>query len=152
MSAASEVVDAWTAERDAISARVAAWAAERRGARNPPHPAPTVPCRPARDDEMGAAARGLVRAVERAGGQAWATYAQGYGLHSRTGRPTELRDSVAVRCLGPGGQRVVAVWTRIVGRDTWTCDARVAWSAERPFGRIGDQAMKAEIASWRIPD
>lgn len=139
-------MDAWERDRADLEGRVAARITKAHAPRKP-HPAPTVPCRLAEEGEVRGGALALQRAVQRAGGRVQVTYAQGYPIHSVTGRPLALRDSIAVRCWGPDGQRLVAVWTRPIG-GAWTCGCRVAWGSKRTIGRLTDEEMKTEVASW----
>lgn len=149
MPAGPEDVAVWLAEREELSQRVRVLIeAQREAGRLPPHPAPEVSCRPALDGEAGGAALALQRAVQRAGGTVLVTYARGWGVHGTTGRPTAVRDSIAVRCRGPAGQRLVACWTRPDG-GKWTCDLRLSWGRDAPLRLLTDDAMKSEVASWR---
>lgn len=139
----------WLAERWELSERVRRGVEERRVAGRPaPHPAPVVACRVAEVAEVPRAALALQRAVQRAGGVVQVTYAQGYGVHGRTGRPTALRDSIAVRCWGPGGQRLVACWERPVDGRSWLCNLRMVFGAMRPIELVSDERMKTEVAAW----
>lgn len=150
MSAGPEDIAVWVAEKWELEQRVRQGIEARHEAGAlAPHPAPTVACRLAEPQEMGGAALRLQRAAQAAGGTVQATYCQGYGMHSRTGRPTALRDSVAVRCWGPSGQRLVACWTRPVDGKTWACDLRLAWGNDRELSQLSDEQMKSEVADWR---
>lgn len=149
MSAGPEDIAVWVAEKWELEQRVRQGIEVRREAGTlAPHPAPTVACRLAEPQEMGGAALRLQRAVQAAGGTVQATYCQGYGMHSRTGRPTALRDSVAIRCWGPGGRRMVVIWTRPAGGKTWVCDFRMTWSSDRQLQRLTDEGMRNELAEW----
>lgn len=148
MSATPEGIARWLAERDAVSARVQRRLEERRAAGRPgPHPVPEVACRVALVSEVGSAALALQRAVQRAGGRVQVTYARGHGVHGVTGRPTAVRDSIAVRCWGPEGERLIACWTRS-GAGKWICDLRLSWGREGVLRKIDDAHMKSEVASW----
>lgn len=150
MSATAEALQRWLEERRAVSERVQLRIeAERTAGVLPPHPAPEEPCRLAEDSDMGTAAKALRRAAEGAGARVQVTYARGWGTHGTTGRPTSLVHSIAVRCWGPAGRRLVAVWTRPV-RDgsKWTCDLRWTWSETEWIRSLTDAGMKAELAMW----
>lgn len=74
-----------------------------------PWPAPSVPARPARQEETSRGAQSVLKAV-RPPWRARATYAKGTPM-DRYGKPAPAEvESVAVRLSGPRGARAWGVW------------------------------------------
>lgn len=116
------------------TARVLAWrAAKDQAGRLAPHPAPETPCRLAGPQDMGRRAIELQRAAQGAGWHVQSTYARGRGVHGRTGKPTSLQDSIAVRCWGPDGRRVVMCWVK---GSAWKQSFGVRWSPSHPLSLV----------------
>lgn len=138
MTATAEGLARWRAERAAVDERVRRQLdAAREAGRLPPHPAPEVPCRLAVAGEMGRDALRLQRAAQAAGWTVQATYARGWGVHGTTGRPTAKRQSVAARCWGPDGRRMVAVWSKgCSGTGSWSCDLVLTWGPDQYLRRV----------------
>lgn len=118
---ATKRVQAWRRARDEVG-------------RLAPHPAPEVPCRLAGPQDMGRQALALQRAAQAAGWRVQATYARGNGVHGKTGKPTGIVDSIAVRCWGPGGRRIVMCWTR--GSSAWSQSLGILWGPDHPLARV----------------
>lgn len=130
--------------------RVRVWRATRDNAGVlPPHPAPEVPCRLATAEDMGRAALALQRAAQRAGARVQVTYARGRGVHGTTGRPTSVKDSIAVRCWMPDGGRLVACYSR-AGK-TWTFEMGLAWSKTMPLRHVGATEVCDMVATLTQP-
>lgn len=129
--------------------RVRAWRQAREQAgKLAPHPAPEVPCRLAVAEEMGQRAKALQRAAQGSGWRVQVTYARGNGVHGRTGKPTSVVDSIAVRCWGPGGRRLVMCWTKPASaKSGWTESLGLWWSSVDPLGTV-----TCDVAISRLRD
>lgn len=133
---AAERARAWRVARDR-----AGWLA--------PHPAPEAPCRLAEARDMGRRALELQRAAQGAGWRVQVTYARGWGTHGRTGKPTSLQDSIAVRCWGPSKQRVVMCWVRRTS--AWTESLGLRWGPTHPLETINCDVAISSVRDtvWR---
>jgi hypothetical protein len=104
-------------------------------------PAPEVPVRPARDDEVPAGAVRLMRAAGTAGWAVEATYAR--GTYPR--REPRVVDSLAVRLSHPAGLRAVAVW---IDRK-FSCG--YLWGKARALRSYGARALLAQLSGCPDP-
>lgn len=89
------------------------------------------------------------RTAQDAGWVVEVTYARGTGVHGGHGRPTGLRESVAVRMSGhPSGRRAVAVYERPVGpTGKWTISDVWVWGPDLlPLGILGVTDLKTFLA------
>lgn len=88
----------------------------------PPHPAPEVTSRHPWPDgfEIPAAVRWLRRDAEECGWYVRLQYARGMAVHVKSGKPTSLVQSVAMRFARFDGRGAVAVYQSPVARRSWT--------------------------------
>jgi hypothetical protein len=103
------------------------------------HPAPEMVGEWSRECDLDIAEIG-----RRAGWNVRARYAVGTGIHGTTGRPTSLRESVAVRFDRPGWH-AVAVRSRAARGGTWGWHSIWAWGSELPHRGL---PLLADLRDW----
>lgn len=93
-----------------LAARDAYDAAVLEAGRAAEFPRPEVTMRNAHASEIPRTAGTLLKLAIGCGWRGRITYARGWWAHARTGRPTKVVDSIAVRLVHPDGRRGVGLW------------------------------------------